>query len=88
MITHIAPDVNKLQVLHKVSVSPLSYQIYCWKHNNIFALFIISLHWDGTGSLKLSLQKTVTYFPYVFNTMAADVLATQGARTSAAMILT
>ena len=32
--------------------------------------------------------KTMTYLFYVFNKMAADDLATQGARASATMILT
>ena len=40
------------------------------------------------GSLNPSSWKTRTHLSYIVNIIAADVLATQGARASAAMILT
>ena len=55
---------------------------------HIFTFHIIPLHWYHTGGWNPSSNKTRTYPFFIVNIMAAGVLATQGARTSAAMILT
>ena len=57
-------------------------------NKNIFAFYVIPPHWYGTGSWNPSSSKTRTYLFYVVNIMAADVLATKGARASTTMILT
>ena len=54
----------------------------------IFTFFMISQHWYGTDSWNLSSWKTRTCFYCKVNTMAADGLAMQGARSSSAMVLT
>ena len=58
------------------------------KHRNIFTFSIMSQHFDGTGCWNPSLWKTRTCLSYRINTMAANVLATQGARASTVMVLT
>ena len=50
--------------------------------------FYIPPHWQDIGSWNPSSCKTRTCLFHTANIMAADDLATQGARTSAAMILT
>ena len=71
-----------------------------WKHSSqallywnrlrkyIFAYFIISQYWDGTGRWNLSSWRTRTGSSCIFNTMVADELVTQGSMASVAMILT
>ena len=49
---------------------------------------VIPPHWHDTGSWNPSSSRTRTYIFYTVNIMGADVLATQGARASATMILT
>ena len=46
------------------------------------------LHIDMTQVIEILSQRTRTYLFYIVNIMGADVLAMQGARTSAAMIWT
>ena len=60
----------------------------CSRRNmkNISAFSTISQHWDCRGSWIPSLCKTNTHLIEAVNTMAADALVTQGARTSAAMV--
>ena len=58
------------------------------KHKNIFTFPIISHHWDDAAIWNPSSWKTMTCIFYIFNSMAADDLARQGARASTAMILT
>ena len=53
-----------------------------------FKFSIISQHGIGTGYWNPSWWKTRIYLSCIFNIMAVDVLATQGARASAAMVLT
>ena len=55
---------------------------------HIFIFYVIPPHLYDTGGWNLSSTKTRTCPFYIVNIMAAGVLATQGARTSAAMILT
>ena len=55
---------------------------------HIFTFYVTSPHWHDTGSSTRSSSKTRTYLSYTVNIMGADVLATQGARASATMILT
>ena len=58
------------------------------KHENIFAFSIISWYWDGPGRWNPLSWKSRTSLSNIVNNMAADDLAMQGARVSAAMILT
>ena len=55
---------------------------------NKFVFSIISWRWDGGGSNNPSSWKTRTPSSYIVNTIAADGLVIQGARESAAPILT
>ena len=58
------------------------------EHKHIFTFYIIPLHCYDTGSWNPSSSKTRTNLFCIVNIMGADVLARQGARTSATMILT
>ena len=62
----------------------------CFRENikHVFTSHVIPLHWYDTGGWNPSLNKTRTHPFYLVNIMAAGVLATQGARASAIMILT
>ena len=51
---------------------------------NMFALSCILQHWDGTGSWNHSLLLTRIYFFRMYNTMAAEAMATAGAMASGA----
>ena len=46
---------------------------------------IISVHWDDEGS---SSWRAMIRLSYIIDSVAADVLVTQGAKASAAMVLT
>ena len=67
--------------------TPCCAEVIFGKHD-IITFSIISQHWDGTGSWNTSSWKTRTCLSCVIKTMAADDPATQGARLSAAMVLT
>ena len=54
---------------------------------HLFTFYVIPPHWHDTGSWNHSWCETRTCLFYITNIMAADDLVTQGARTSAAMIL-
>ena len=69
-------------------INPLRAKFFRWNIRHIFTFHVIPLHWYDTGGWNPSSNKTMTYPFYRVNIMAAGVLATQGARTSAAMILT
>ena len=58
------------------------------KHKIIFVFSIIPRHQDEADRWYCSSRKTETHLCYIVNTKAAEDLATQGPRTSAAMILT
>ena len=58
------------------------------KYKRVFTFYVIPLHWHAKDNSNLSLYKTRTYLFYIVNIMVADVLATQGARASATMVLT
>ena len=57
------------------------------KHKNACTIYTISQYVHDKG-WNPSSCKTITYLFNIANIMGADVLATQGARTSATMILT
>ena len=60
-----------------------------WAKTCICSFFyIFPPYWYDTDSLNHPSSKTRTYLFYIVNIMGADVLATQGARASATMILT
>ena len=72
----------------KRNIYPLRTKFFRGNINHIFTFYVIPSHWyDTVGGIPSS-NKTRTYPFYIVNIMAAGVLATQGARTSAAMILT
>ena len=83
-----------------VDVNSLPAELFFFrKYDKLFAKFsegtktyiyfyVISPHWYDTGSWIPSSGKARTYLYYIVNIMAADVLATQGARASTTMILT
>ena len=54
----------------------------------IFIFHIMPPHWHGWGSWNSSSSETGTYLFYIISIIGADVLAMQGARVSATMILT
>ena len=58
------------------------------EQKHILTFYVIPPHLYDTGSGNLSSSKTRTYLSYIVNIMGADVLAMQGARASATMILT
>ena len=60
--------------------------IYVLSSRNIDDFCRSFLQRHDAGSLNSSSCKTRAYLVYIANIMAADVLATQGARASAAMI--
>ena len=60
-------------------MSSAKWQLFVHETENIFTFSIISWHWGGTDNWNASFVKTHN---------AADDLATQGARASAAMIVT
>ena len=68
-------------------LKPLSCWISFTKHKIFFAFCIISQHWDGASSWNPSLWMTRTHPSCVVNTIAADGIATQGSRASAANVL-
>ena len=67
--------------------NPLRAKFFRGNIKHIFTFHVIPLHWYDTGDWNPSPNKTTTCQFYIVNIMAAGVLATQGARTSAAMIL-
>ena len=54
----------------------------------MFALFLISQHWDGTGSWNPTSWKTRTRLFRTIKSMAADDLMMHGARSSSSTVLT
>ena len=68
--------------------NPLHAKFVRGNIKHIFTFHVIPLHWYDTDGVNLSSNKPRTYSFYIINIMAPGVLATQGARTSAAMILT
>ena len=69
-------------------VNPLHAKFLQREQKHIFTFYVIPPRWHDTGSWNPSLSKTRTYQFYIVSIMAADVLATKGARASATMILT
>ena len=72
----------------------LTNWFFCWiycRKQTIWAFSIISQHWDYTGSRNPPSQNTGAHISiydiyFIFNTMAADNLTTQGAMASVAMV--
>ena len=55
------------------------------QHNYVFIICVISWRWNDTGSCHPSPWKTLVHSSYIVNAIAADNLATQGARSSVAI---
>ena len=70
------------------SVNHLRAKLFRGNIKHIFTFYVIPPHWYDTGGWNPSSHKTRTNPFYIVNIMATGVLATQGARTSAAMMLT
>ena len=68
--------------------NPLRAKFFRGNIKHIFTFYVIPPHGYDTGGWNPSSNKTSTYPFYIVNIMAAGVLATQGTRTSAAMLLT
>ena len=68
-----------------VNALPRKHEQFYWICTEIEN--VIPPHSEHTGSWNSSSSKTRTCLFYIINIMAADVLATQGARASATMIL-
>ena len=62
--------------------------LYMLNFSEVITFYVIPPHWHNTGSWNPSWHKTRTFFFYIVNIIGADVLATQGARASAAVIFT
>ena len=73
---------------HYMYINPLRAKFFRGNIKHIFTFYDIPTHWYDTGGWNPSSNKTRTYPFYIINIMTVGVLATQGARTSAAMILT
>ena len=54
----------------------------------LFTFCVIPPYWHAKDNWSPSSHKTRTYLFHIVNIMVADVLTTQGAMASAAMILT
>ena len=79
---------QNLKVFNAGCLNPLCAKCFRGNIKHIFTFHIIPPYWYDTGGWNPSSHKTRTYPFYIVNIMAAGVLVTQGARTSAAMILT
>ena len=75
-------------LISKGDVNALCAKFFRGNIKHIFAFYVIPPHWYDTGDWNPPSNKTRTYPFYIVNIMTAGVLATQRARTSAAMILT
>ena len=69
-------------------LNPLCAKFFTGNIKHIFTFHVIPLHWYNTGCWNPSSHKTRTYPFYIVNIVAAGVLATEGARTLAAIIST
>ena len=67
---------------------PFGAKFFIRRHKNVSIIYIIPPSWIDTGSWNPSSCKTRSCLFCIVNIMAADGLATQGARASAAMLLT
>ena len=72
-----------------IHLNPLHAKIFRGTKTYIYMIYtfcVIPPNWHDTGSWNPSSSKTRTYLLFIVNIMGADVLATQGARASEAMI--
>ena len=83
--TLVGCTLGQLNPLHaKFFIGNLKVYLQEWCK---LTIYIIPPHWPDMGSWNPSSCKTRTFLFYIVNIMGADVLATQGARASATMIL-
>ena len=74
--------------LHRtLCFNPLYAKFFFYRNIEMYLQFILFLLTDMTGSWNPSSCKIRTYLFCIVNVMDADVLATQGTRTSATMVL-
>ena len=78
----------KVLISMEKSINPLRAKSFKQNINIYLYFYVIPPRWYDTGSWNPSSSKTRTYLFYIVNIMAADVLAMQGARASATMIMT
>ena len=69
-------------------LTPYELNFFRGNIKHIFTFYVIPPHWYDTGTSNPSSSMRRTYIVYIVSIMAVDVLATKGARTSAATILT
>ena len=94
LYTTVTCNQNSFKWIFLLLTSPYwlecSLPLLCWaylrKHENIFVLSIFSQLWDGTGSWNPSWWKTRNHLIYIVHACSCPVV--QGARSSAAMVLT
>ena len=80
--------INVFGLVLDLKLNSLSAKFFRGNIKHVFTINFITPHWYNTGTQNPSSSKTGTYIFYMINIMAADVLAMQGARASATMILT
>ena len=78
--------INFSEILIVWKMVTISSQPQCVEYGFIF--YRTPPQWNGTVNWKTSWWKAKSHFFYTVSTMAFDVLATKGARTSAATVLT
>ena len=69
-------------------INPLPAELYLKKHKCVFVFHNITRKWNAAEGWNSVTWMTKIYPSYVVNSMAADGLATQGARASGAILLT
>ena len=85
---HLQNFLVKDKDLIIVYINPLRAEFLQREHKHIFTFYVIPPYWYGKDTENASSSKTRIYIFYIVNIMAADVLATQGNRASATMMLT
>ena len=93
---HFSGNMYYLMITHHTDINESHWRIKPLRakffrgniHKHIFTFHVFHPHWYDTGGCNLFSSKTRTYLFYIVNIMAADVLATQGARASSTMVLT
>ena len=69
-----------------ILINPCHAEFMSGNMKYIFAFFITSQHWNGTGIWNASWWKTRTYSSCTFNTMLANDLPVWGARASPTIV--
>ena len=87
MCNRISPGNDPVKKVMDTLTLPLRAFFYK-QHKNVFLINIIPPRWHDMGRWDSLSRNTRTYLFNTVNIMGDDVLATQGGRASATMILT